>query len=116
MPKLMPKVMPKPMPKPTVIRRLIMPTRPVLIIAALSVLGAPASAQDTPAASAATGTSASISAGSVATPARMPWPAPVGHRQPRPQDVGMPKPDRYEPELQRLQRALDGRLRICGGC
>jgi hypothetical protein len=51
-----------------------------------------------------------------ATPAA--WPAPVGHRQPRPDDVlaGRSLKSDFEAVLQRLDRALDDKLRICRGC
>ena len=46
------------------------------------------------------------------------WPAPVGHRQPRREDVpaegaGKGESDR---QLEHLDRALDGKLTICRGC
>ena len=49
---------------------------------------------------------------------RTPWPAPVGHRQPRPQDIPaeMPAKSGYDLQLDRLQRVMDGRLTICRGC
>jgi uncharacterized protein YdeI (BOF family) len=49
---------------------------------------------------------------------RTPWPAPVGYRQPRVQDIPAVKAakDGHDIALERLQRALDDRLRICSGC
>jgi hypothetical protein len=85
-----------------------MPTVLALIVALLWVQGAPALAQN------AKPERATPPAAAANSP--MPWPAPVGHRQPRAKDVATPKPDPYEREFQRLQRALDGQLRICGGC
>jgi hypothetical protein len=51
-----------------------------------------------------------------ATPAA--WPAPVGHRQPRAADIpmDMAKKRDLDAELERLDRALDGKLKICRGC
>jgi hypothetical protein len=48
----------------------------------------------------------------------MVWQAPVGHRQPRPVDIPAvrPKPGEFDVELERLDRALDGRLQICRAC
>ena len=46
------------------------------------------------------------------------WPAPVGHRQPRAADVpaeGQRKSG-FDRQLERLNHALDGRLRICRDC
>ena len=45
------------------------------------------------------------------------WPAPVGHRQPRVEDIPAgPQKRAYDEALERLQRALDGKLMICRGC
>jgi hypothetical protein len=50
-------------------------------------------------------------------PLSRPWPAPVGHHQPRAEDV-----DRGDTvsgsnrQLQEWDRAIDGRLNICRGC
>jgi hypothetical protein len=46
------------------------------------------------------------------------WPAPVGHRQPRPADIpaeGQKKRD-FDWQLERLNKAIDDKLRICRGC
>ena len=45
----------------------------------------------------------------------MPWPAPVGHRQPRAADVPAERPQKGDPDerLKRLDRVLDGKLTIC---
>ena len=49
---------------------------------------------------------------------RTAWPAPVGHRQPRAEDIPVerPKKSASDAELERLERALDGKLMICRGC
>jgi hypothetical protein len=49
---------------------------------------------------------------------RTAWPAPVGHRQPRAEDIPAegPKKSDYDAQLERLDRALDGKLKICRGC
>ena len=46
------------------------------------------------------------------------WPAPVGHRQPRAADLPAAKlpPSGPDVELQLIERALDGKLRICRAC
>lgn len=50
-------------------------------------------------------------------PVSKPWPAPVGHRQPRaadiPADARMHEADAW---LQRFNREIDGKLWICRGC
>jgi hypothetical protein len=83
-------------------------TRIALVVALLLAPAAIAPAQDTTA----TATS------SASPPVRMPWPAPVGHRQPRPADIAAARPekDAYDVELERLNRAADATLRICRGC
>lgn len=83
-----------------------MSRRLALIVTLLLVPAGTALAADTPAAE--TETSAS----------RLPWPAPVGHRQPRPADIAGAKPvrDRYDVAVERLNRAADSTLRICRGC
>ena len=47
----------------------------------------------------------------------MPWPAPVGHRQPRPGDPanGM-RLSTHDPGDDWLDQTLDRKLRICRGC
>ena len=56
-------------------------------------------------------------AGSSAPAASKPWPAPVGHRQPRaadiPPDLRKTASDEW---LRRLHRELDRKLQICRGC
>jgi hypothetical protein len=49
--------------------------------------------------------------------AAMPWPAPVGHRQPRMNDLlsGM-RISGHGSEDDWLDQELDGKLRICRGC
>jgi len=49
---------------------------------------------------------------------RTAWPAPVGHRQPRAEDIPAegPKKRDSDVQLERLNRALDGKLMICRGC
>jgi len=49
---------------------------------------------------------------------RTAWPAPTGHRQPRAEDIPAegPKKSEFDVQLERLDRALDGKLRICRGC
>jgi hypothetical protein len=48
---------------------------------------------------------------------RLPWQAPVGHRQPRvidvPRNAGLPS---FEAEQRRLDAELDKKLVICRGC
>ena len=46
------------------------------------------------------------------------WPAPVGHRQPRAEDIPAegPKKSEFDVQLEQLDRALDGKLRICRSC
>ena len=53
-----------------------------------------------------------------ASASRTAWPAPVGHRQPRPADIPpAPTPKNgTDAALERLQRTLDGKLNICRGC
>lgn len=49
--------------------------------------------------------------------ARLPWPAPVGHRQPHPADVPQSEAaSTWEREQQRFDQELDRRLVICRGC
>ena len=55
--------------------------------------------------------------GSIVVTSRLPWLAPVGHRQPRLADV--PQSDglsAWEVEQQRLDVELDRKLIICRGC
>jgi len=49
---------------------------------------------------------------------RTPWPAPVGHRQPRAEDISVEQPKKRDAdaELERLDRAPSGKLMICRGC
>jgi hypothetical protein len=80
--------------------------RIILLAVLVLVMGSTARAQET--------------ASTTAT-MRMPWPAPVGHRQPRPADIPVnpatkPAKDAYDIALDRLNRAADGSLRICRGC
>jgi Protein of unknown function (DUF3551) len=53
----------------------------------------------------------------VVSMARLPWPAPVGHRQPRSSDIpnGV-QASEFEPARHWLDRELDGKLKICRGC
>jgi hypothetical protein len=45
------------------------------------------------------------------------WPAPVGHRQPRRNEVPAEDARKSESDQQfELDRALDGKLTICRGC
>jgi hypothetical protein len=56
-------------------------------------------------------------ASGVASPPSKPWPAPVGHRQPRAADIRVRPPRTASDEwLQRLHRELDRKLQICRGC
>jgi hypothetical protein len=49
--------------------------------------------------------------------AAMPWPAPVGHRQPRAADLPVSQPkDDLDLRIERINRDLDRRLRICRNC
>lgn len=49
--------------------------------------------------------------------ARLPWPAPVGHRQPHRADIPQSEAvSAWERQQQRLDRELDRRLIICRGC
>lgn len=49
--------------------------------------------------------------------ARLPWPAPVGHRQPHQADVPQSEAvSAWERKQQRLDQELDRRLLICRGC
>jgi hypothetical protein len=49
--------------------------------------------------------------------AHLPWPAPVGHRQPRLSDVpNNVQASEFEPRLHWLDKELDGKLKICRGC
>ena len=54
---------------------------------------------------------------SIVLASRLPWPAPVGHRQPRPSDLpqyrGMSTEERQQ---QQLDNDLDRKLIICRGC
>ncbi len=53
----------------------------------------------------------------VRLPAQKPWPAPVGHRQPRVSDVPVnAQLSSAEREEQRLDRELAAKLVICRGC
>jgi hypothetical protein len=49
---------------------------------------------------------------------RTAWPAPVGHRQPRAEDIPAEDPKKRESDRQigRLDRAVDDKLTICRGC
>ena len=50
-------------------------------------------------------------------PVQKPWPAPVGHRQPRASDIPVNvQLSSAEREAQRLDRELDKKLVICRGC
>jgi len=52
-----------------------------------------------------------------AAPAAKPWPAPVGHRQPRAADIPADgRKHESDAWLQRLNRELDRKLWICRGC
>lgn len=49
--------------------------------------------------------------------ARLPWPAPVGHRQPHRADVPQSAAaSAWERQQQRFDQELDRRLVICRGC
>lgn len=49
--------------------------------------------------------------------ARLPWPAPVGHRQPHRADVPQSETvSALERQQQRFDQELDRRLVICRGC
>lgn len=49
--------------------------------------------------------------------ARLPWPAPVGHRQPQRADIPQSGAvSAWEREQQRFDQELDRRLVICRGC
>jgi hypothetical protein len=50
-------------------------------------------------------------------PKRQPWPAPIGHRQPRVEDIqnGVSQ-NAVDAEQERLDRALSRKLMICRGC
>jgi hypothetical protein len=47
---------------------------------------------------------------------RLPWSAPVGHRQPRAADVPSEPLSKVELEQRRLDKELDRKLIICRGC
>ncbi|MCC6776813.1 MAG: hypothetical protein IT537_09295 [Hyphomicrobiales bacterium] len=83
-----------------------MSARLAVILALLLVSAGTAMAADTAAAE------------SESSAVRLPRPAPVGHRQPRPADIAAAKPgkDRYDVAVERLNRAADSTLRICRGC
>lgn len=50
-------------------------------------------------------------------PNKRPWPAPIGHRQPRTSDVAVSAPSSsFDLEEQRLDRELNAKLVICRGC
>lgn len=50
-------------------------------------------------------------------PNKKPWPAPIGHRQPRASDVAASAPSSsFDLEEQRLDRELNAKLVICRGC
>lgn len=51
---------------------------------------------------------------SMALTSRLPWAAPVGHRQPRRDDV--PHLSAWERQQQQLDHELDRKLIICRGC
>ena len=94
------------------------PSNRMALVIALVFASAPvARAQDTarPRAEIPTGTSAQAHGLAVSLAA---WPAPVGHRQPRAEDIPAeaPKKRDSDAQLERLDRALDGKLKICRGC
>lgn len=47
---------------------------------------------------------------------RLPWLAPVGHRQPRRDDVPSSSTSEWERQQQQLDHELDRKLIICRGC
>ncbi|QQN62250.1 hypothetical protein JIR23_21960 [Bradyrhizobium diazoefficiens] len=47
---------------------------------------------------------------------RLPWLAPVGHRQPRRDDVPSSSTSAWERQQQQLDHELDRKLIICRGC
>lgn len=47
---------------------------------------------------------------------RLPWLAPVGHRQPRRDDVPQPFTSAWERQQQQLDQELNRKLIICRGC
>lgn len=50
-------------------------------------------------------------------PTQLPWPAPVGHRQPRAIDFPDNEPlSRFDLDQRRLDKEIDRKLRICRGC
>jgi hypothetical protein len=52
-----------------------------------------------------------------AAPPSKPWPAPIGHRQPRAANVPVkPVKTASDAWLQRLNRRTDRKLQICRGC
>jgi hypothetical protein len=54
---------------------------------------------------------------SIVLTSRLPWLAPVGHRQPRQADVPQSEAvSAWERQQQQLDRELDRRLIICRGC
>ena len=54
---------------------------------------------------------------SIVLASRLPWPAPVGHRQPRPSDLPQYRSmSTVERQQQQLDNDLDRKLIICRGC
>jgi hypothetical protein len=50
-------------------------------------------------------------------PLSRPWPAPAGHHQPRTEDIDRSNPaSSSKRQLQKWDRAIDGKLKICRGC
>jgi Protein of unknown function (DUF3551) len=56
----------------------------------------------------------SLASGQANDMAAMPWPAPVGHRQPRASDLS--KDVEFEPGSRWLDHELNQKLKICRGC
>ncbi len=52
----------------------------------------------------------------IALTSRLPWLAPVGHRQPRKSDVPQNEAASWESQQQQLNEELDRKLVICRGC
>lgn len=94
-------------------------TRAAAALAIIAALLSPASAADRQATAAVypeMSSSAAMDRAPVVLTSRLPWPAPVGHRQPRRDEVPQSEISAWERQQRQLDQELNRKLIICRGC
>jgi hypothetical protein len=98
-------------------RRLLSAAAAVAILSALLSAANATYRQDTAAVFPDVSISAATDGAPIVLTARLPWPAPVGHRQPRQTDVPQHEAvSAWEHRQQQVDQELDRKLIICKGC